>query len=197
MIELLKVPFLFGGIFCSQFEDELQLYTLIIICIWTSLAPQAIYCLCSQMRSDQVVPVFIINLLLADSLQICCMIAKVAGLKHCLTREIIGIFEYFGGITSVFFMTFIAMQRYFLIAWPFWYRFSRTLKVSASVSAVSWILSIYIGFNDGGWLAAIPLPLFIFFLVQTLKALSTSHNVPSMKNDKLLQLGLWWCSLTL
>ncbi|MEQ2163330.1 hypothetical protein GOODEAATRI_028914 [Goodea atripinnis] len=179
----------FEGTFCSRFEDKLQLYTRVIICIWTSLAPQAIFCLCSQMRSDQVVPVFIINLLLADSLQICCMIAKVAGLKHCLTHEIIDIFEYWGAIASVFFMTFIAMQRYFLIAWPFWYRFSRTLKVSASVSAVSWILSIYIGFNDGGWLAAIPLPLFIFFLVRTLKALSTSHNVPSDEKRQIVVVG--------
>ncbi|MEQ2193147.1 hypothetical protein XENOCAPTIV_024712, partial [Xenoophorus captivus] len=71
---------------------------------------------------------------------------------------------------------------YLLIVWPFWYRFSNKLKVSASVSAVSWTLSIYIGFNNESWLGAflaLPLPLFIFFLVRIFKALSTSHTVPS------------------
>ncbi|MEQ2180174.1 hypothetical protein GOODEAATRI_032955, partial [Goodea atripinnis] len=81
---------------------------------------------------------------------------------------------------------------YLLIVWPFWYRFSKKLMVSASVSAVSWTLSIYIGFNNKSWLGALlalplPLPLFISFLVRIFKAPSTSHNVPSDDKRQIVE----------
>uniref|UniRef100_A0A3B5L278 G-protein coupled receptors family 1 profile domain-containing protein n=1 Tax=Xiphophorus couchianus TaxID=32473 RepID=A0A3B5L278_9TELE len=126
-----------------------------------------------QIRSDHVVPVFIINLLISDIIQIC----FIYYLYNC------------GVMASVFFMTFIAMERYLLIAWPFWYRFQRKLKLSASVSVVSWILSVFIGLNNGMWqgsLLVLPMPLLIFFLVRSIKALSTAQNVPPNERQQII-----------
>ncbi|XP_016535110.1 ovarian cancer G-protein coupled receptor 1-like [Poecilia formosa] len=157
-------------------------FTIILFSIWGILAPLAIYCLYSQVRSDRVVPVFIINLLISDVIQICCMILQLGNIYYSFIKYIFIDYVYYGGVmASVFFMTFIALERYLLIASPFWYRFQRKLKVSASVSVVSWILSVYISLNNVnllGPLLVLPLPLLIFFFVRSLKALSTSHNVP-------------------
>ncbi|MEQ2281343.1 hypothetical protein AMECASPLE_029208 [Ameca splendens] len=180
----------FETMFCWYYHYKVQPFTLSIISTWLPLVPLAIYCIYSQATRDHVIPVFIVNLLLADILQIWCMIVNMTWINDYIAQYVIVAHVYNGGVmASVFFITFIAMERYLLIAWPILYRFCQTLKVSASVSAVSWILSIYIGFNNGNWLGALlalPLPLFIFFLVRTFKALSTSHNVPSDEKRQIV-----------
>ncbi|MEQ2308519.1 hypothetical protein AMECASPLE_029043 [Ameca splendens] len=101
-----------GEIFCWHYGNNVHLFTVIIISTWLSLAPPAIYCLYSQVQRDQVIPVFIINLLISDILQICCMIVEVARLNDHLAYYIIAENVYNGGVmASVFFITFIAMER--------------------------------------------------------------------------------------
>ncbi|XP_032408561.1 mas-related G-protein coupled receptor member X2-like [Xiphophorus hellerii] len=183
-------PNSFEESFCWRYYGTMKLFTITFISIWGLLSLLAIYCLYSQIRSDHVVPVFIINLLISDIIQICCMIVQVANVKGYFINYFVIYYLYNCGVmASVFFMTSIAMERYLLIAWPFWYRFQRKLKVSASVSVVSWILSVFIGLNDGNWLGSLlvlPIPLLIFFLVRSIKALSTAQNVPPDERRQII-----------
>uniref|UniRef100_A0A3P9MVC9 Mas-related G-protein coupled receptor member X2-like n=2 Tax=Poecilia reticulata TaxID=8081 RepID=A0A3P9MVC9_POERE len=183
-------PYSYLDRFCWAYGGNTTLFSIIFISIWGLLALLAIYCLYSQIRSERVVPVFIINLLISDIIQIFCVIVQLANINYGFIHNFVIYYVYHCGVMgSVFFMTFIGMERYLLIAWPFWYRFQRKVKVSASVSVVSWILSVFISLNNGnlqGSLMVLPLPLLIFFLVHSIKALSASHNVPPDERRRII-----------
>ncbi|XP_018516328.1 G-protein coupled receptor 4 [Lates calcarifer] len=171
--------------------DESSLFiiyvvTCIIIGIGLPLTLVAIYGVYSLVRNDHVAPIYIINLLISDLIQFCCMIALVTELEDWKIREIFIFLYYFGLLASVGFMVCVALERYLVIAWPLWYRFRRNIKVSIVVCVVVWalplafLLPLYFEVDfDILIIAAVylltPLPLFIFSLVGTLKALSASR----------------------
>ncbi|XP_038157017.1 G-protein coupled receptor 42-like [Cyprinodon tularosa] len=152
----------------------------------------AVYSLYSQIRSERVVPVFLINLLISDVLQVVCMVVNLAydmdtrikwtnfayGMDP-RTDRMYFIRTYHGFVVaSALFMTLITLERYLMIAHPLWYRFNKTAKVSVSVSVATWILSILMSFvsylfPEAGFL--IPLPFMIFFVALTFRALSTAQ----------------------
>ncbi|XP_031164280.1 G-protein coupled receptor 4-like [Sander lucioperca] len=171
--------------------------TYIIISIGLPLTLVAIYALHSLVRKDNVAPIYVINLLISDIIQFCCMIVYVAkpGYHIYLISDLI----YFCSLmVSVGFMVCIALERYLVIACPLWYRFRRSIKISIVVCVLVWIFSpiycfcfLFINFSDISLtittiFVLLPLPLLIFFLVGTLKALSASISVPADEKRRIV-----------
>ncbi|XP_049455583.1 G-protein coupled receptor 4-like [Epinephelus fuscoguttatus] len=173
-------------------------YVIAWIVIWIGfpLTLLAIYALYSLVREDHVAPVYVINLLISDLIQMCCLVIWVA--KSRTSAVYVSTFIYYIGVmASVGFMVCIALERYLVIACPLWYRFRRSIKYSLFVSMFVWALSL-IEFLIT-WLTSdlhalvfrtvfllLPFPLLIFFLAGTLKALSAAISVPLKEKRRIV-----------
>ncbi|KAL7383288.1 hypothetical protein ABVT39_008201 [Epinephelus coioides] len=134
-------------------------------------------------RNDHVAPIFIINLLISDLIQLWCMIAKVAQLKDGMIADIFTHIYYFCGEVSDGFMWCIALKRYLVIACPLRYCFRRTIKISVVVCVVVWV---EVQETILTFCCFLLLPLLIFFLGGTLKALSASISVHSDEKRRIV-----------
>ncbi|XP_049456159.1 G-protein coupled receptor 4-like isoform X3 [Epinephelus fuscoguttatus] len=174
----------------------MKVVTIIIICIGLPLTLVAICAVSSLVKDDHVVPIYVINLLITDLIQLCCMIALVLPKDWILSGGFILLPIYgYCLVASIGFMVCIALERYLVIACPLWYRFRRTIKVSVLVCVVVWALPAVISCllsaarnpaTIHGILLLLPLPLFIFFLGGTLKALSASISVHSDEKRRIV-----------
>ncbi|KAL7384215.1 hypothetical protein ABVT39_026604 [Epinephelus coioides] len=180
----------------EQVKFIMKVVTIIIMCIGLPLTLVAIYAVRSLVKDDHVVPIYVINLLITDLIQLCCMIAWVLPVDWILSGGIILLIIYlYCLVVSIGFMVCIALERYLVIACPLWYRFRRTIKVSVLVCVVVWALPAVISclllivrksIPFTGILLLLPLPLFIFFLGGTLKALSASISVHSDEKRRIV-----------
>ncbi|XP_042288695.1 G-protein coupled receptor 4-like isoform X2 [Thunnus maccoyii] len=171
--------------------------TWVIISIGLPLTLVAIYSLYSQVQNNNVAPIYIINLFISDIIQFCCMIVLVAKPDGKI-YEIFFYINFFGVVASVGFMVCIALERYLVIAWPLWYRFRRTIKISLVVCVVVWILPLvyvlpvyfWVRFEISETIFAVfllvPFPLLIFFLGGTLKSLFAAISVPSDEKRRIV-----------
>ncbi|XP_067466725.1 ovarian cancer G-protein coupled receptor 1-like [Thunnus thynnus] len=171
--------------------------TCVIISIGLPLTLVAIYSLYSQVKNDHVAPIYIINLLISDIFQFCCMIVKVAKPDWKIYR-IFSDIHLIGLLVSIGFMVCIALERYLIIAWPLWYHVRRTIKISLVVCVVVWtlplvfVLSVYFWVEFKavitilGVLLLAPFPLLIFFLGGTLKSLSAAISVSSDEKRRIV-----------
>ncbi|XP_041635961.1 G-protein coupled receptor 4-like [Cheilinus undulatus] len=172
--------------------------TRIIICIGLPLLLMAIYALYSLVKNGQVAPIYIINLFISDLIQLCCLIVWESEPEEGTIKKIVSRTYRCGLMTSVGFMVCISLERYLVIAHPLWYRFRRTIRISVAVCVVVWIIPLVLSLTVVPWVTAfvsriifsifllIPFPLFIFFLVGTLRALSTSVSVPSDEKRRIV-----------
>ncbi|XP_045921153.1 G-protein coupled receptor 4-like [Micropterus dolomieu] len=164
--------------------------TCTIIGIGLPLTLVAVYALYSMVRSDHVAPIYVINLLITDLLQLCYMIVEAAKPENVKTSDIVKYIFYPGLFASVYFMVCIALERYLVIAHPLWYRYRRTIKTSVVVCVLVWVLTLYFWHVYMAHIFAVllllPFPLFIFFLVGTLKTLSASISVPSDEKRRIV-----------
>ncbi|XP_049926512.1 mas-related G-protein coupled receptor member A6-like [Epinephelus moara] len=175
----------------------INVVTCIAISIGLPLTLMAIYALYSQVRNDHVAPIYIINLLISDVIQFCCMIVAVAKPE----KGVIDIFENlhrYSLLASVGFMVCVALERYLVIACPLWYHFRRTIKISVLVCVVVWVLpalcllsAYFCSYCDIAEIILavfllLPLPLLTFFLGGTLRALSATISVPSDEKRRIL-----------
>ncbi|XP_038588789.1 G-protein coupled receptor 4-like [Micropterus salmoides] len=128
----------------------------------------AIYSLYSMVRSDHVAPIYVINLLITDLIQLCYMIVPVVSNVNRTIRIISSIYLS-GLVASVYFMVCISLERY--------------LSVYPVCVELLLCLNMYIIFAI---LLLLPFPLFIFFLTGTLKALSASISVPSDEKRRIV-----------
>ncbi|XP_035848366.1 G-protein coupled receptor 4-like [Sander lucioperca] len=160
----------------------------IIICIGLPLIFVAIYSLYSQVRNDHVAPIYVINLLISDLLQFCCIICDMAPAESLIINLMSFYIYNYSLFTSVGFMVCIALERYLLIVFPLWYRCRRTIKSTVVICVVAWTLPslhLFSFFADNFDISTIiavvflllPLPLLIFFCCATLKVLSASVSI--------------------
>ncbi|KAM9345113.1 uncharacterized protein ABDE67_014011 [Symphorus nematophorus] len=150
-----------------------------------------------KVRNDHVAPIYVINLLISDLIQLCCRIVEVASNEDKMIHAIFARIYCYCVMVSVGFMVCIALERYLVIAHPLWYRFKRTIKSSVLVCVLVWVLLLvcvlilFFWVDDTAFLIIfgifffLPLPLFIFFLGGTLKALSTTR-VPSDEKRRIV-----------
>ncbi|XP_073337590.1 G-protein coupled receptor 4-like [Pagrus major] len=173
----------------------MNVVTCIIISVGLPLTLLAIYALYSMVRRDHVAPIYVINLLISDLIQFCSMITEVAAPED---HKMIGhIFHLLSLFASIGFMVCIALERYLVIACPLWYRFRRTIKISVAVSVAVWVITLAFVLPLLFWgsrtaeriifsiFFLLPLPLLIFFLGGTIKALSASR-VPSDEKRRIV-----------
>ncbi|KAK2824652.1 hypothetical protein Q5P01_021827 [Channa striata] len=171
--------------------------TLVIISVGLPLTLVAIYAVYSLVQKNNVAPIYIINLLISDLVQFCCMIIRETG----AVWSTVGPVYIFGLTASVGFMVCIALERYLVIAWPLWYRHRRTIRVSLMVCVVVWTLSLvylllalfWVGFKSFrytvlGVFLLLPFPLLVFFLGGTIKALSAAISVPTEEKRRIMGL---------
>ncbi|XP_031159543.1 mas-related G-protein coupled receptor member X4-like [Sander lucioperca] len=171
---------------CNYYDDTeaghiTDVVTCIIICIGLPLTFVAIYSLYSLVRNDHVAPIYVINLLISDLIQFCCMICEVAQPQiNIMMIYIMNEYIYtYSLMTSVGFMVCIALERYLLIVFPLWYRCRRTIKSTVVICVVAWALPALFFFTSffGDDFQLLPFPPLIFFCCATLKALSASVSI--------------------
>ncbi|KAM6997177.1 G-protein coupled receptor 4-like [Tautogolabrus adspersus] len=178
----------------QKVEFIMHVVTCIIISIGLPLTLMIIYALYCLVRKDHVAPIYVINLLISDLIQFCCMIIQETKHGSQLYQTCIIVSNIYSCVllTSVFFMVCISLERYLVIAHPLWYRFKRTIKISVVVSVVVWLIPpvFILTFHWARRILfiffIIPFPLFIFFLVGTLRALSASVSVPSEEKRRIV-----------
>uniref|UniRef100_A0A3Q1J1H3 G-protein coupled receptors family 1 profile domain-containing protein n=2 Tax=Anabas testudineus TaxID=64144 RepID=A0A3Q1J1H3_ANATE len=178
----------------KQFKEIRHVVTWIIISVGLPLTLVAIFAVYSLLRKNHVAPIYVINLLISDLIQLCCMIIRETGTTKLITRCV-----YFSSLmASVGFMVCIALERYLVIAWPLWYRHRRTIKISVVVCVVVWTFSLvciplfYFRKESTrtvfGVFLLLPFPLLIFFLVGTIKALSAAISVRAEEKRRIVGL---------
>ncbi|XP_067466957.1 G-protein coupled receptor 4-like isoform X3 [Thunnus thynnus] len=148
-----------------------------------------------KVQNNNVAPIYIINLLISDIIQLCYMIVDVAKPDGKI-EEIFFYIYYYSVLASVGFMVCIALERYLLIAWPLWYHVRRTIKSSLVVCVVVWTLPLVFVLPFYFWLESslkifvvfllVPFPLLIFFLGGTLKSLSAAISVSSDEKRRIM-----------
>ncbi|KAJ7984925.1 hypothetical protein DPEC_G00359810 [Dallia pectoralis] len=178
----------------SVFEDILYVVNLTTFSIGFPLILLAIYAMYFLIRADHMAPVYVINLLIADFVQISVRLIVLFNVWG-IVGEII---EFFGISASIGFMVCIALERYLVIAFPLWYRFRRNIKFSLIVSSIVWVFpfiqivlmyvspTVYDSLIVFSVMLLIPFPLLVFFLVGTLRALSASISVPAVEQKRII-----------
>lgn len=189
----------YGAFFYNEGAGSIiKVVTCITVFIGLPLTLMAIYALYSQVRSDHVAPIYVINLLVSDLIQLCCLIVEATQPKDWTTHVVFCLIYYFCVGASVGFMVCVALERYLVIACPLWYRFRRTIKISVLVCVVVWAIPVVGLLPLFFWknckikekiftvFLLLPLPLLIFFLGGTLRALSASISVPSDEKRRVV-----------
>uniref|UniRef100_A0A673XC44 G-protein coupled receptors family 1 profile domain-containing protein n=1 Tax=Salmo trutta TaxID=8032 RepID=A0A673XC44_SALTR len=137
----------------------------------------ASYALFSLVKAGRVAPVYVINLLISDLLQI------TITLVFIFSR----IFVRLGLCTSLGFMLLISLERYMVVVCPLWYRRRRSVKNSTLVSLSLWALAlVYVTFDYNflidmrytlmtfSAISLLPAPFLVLLFLVTQRALSRS-----------------------
>ncbi|XP_036375371.1 ovarian cancer G-protein coupled receptor 1-like [Megalops cyprinoides] len=148
-------------------------------------------------RADYVAPVFVINLLISDLLQIAITAvfiasryfdAEMAALRTA--RAVSRVIVHLGLAASLAFMLCISLERYLLVAHAVWHRSHRSVRLSVSLSLAVWAAALvyvvleYMLSPDGAHsqvvfsvTSLLPAPFLVFSCVGTWRALRRSLSL--------------------
>ncbi|XP_063050291.1 G-protein coupled receptor 4-like [Engraulis encrasicolus] len=163
----------------------------------------AIRGLLSMIKSDHVVPVYVINLLISDVLKMCGRPVVLSMAPSGWVYELVAFLYCSGMHASISFMLCIAGERYTMIVHPLWYRFHRTIKKSILCSMTVWMVTfvslgvlvlaavkdiIGVGTVFVSWsiFGLLPYPFALFFFVETWRALSKSISIPPREQRRIM-----------
>ncbi|XP_061084681.1 G-protein coupled receptor 4 [Conger conger] len=180
--------------------NPLTVIDIVTISIELPVLCWAVFVLYHQVKTGYVIPVYVINLLISDFIQIIGRIfydlSMILILPEFYPHEF-GRFLFMLGIfASIGFMVCIALERYLLVVHPLWYRCHHTIKHSILLSLAVWLSLVLflIGFVFGFWADSgilfafiiIPFLLLLFFLGAIWRALSHSISVPHKEKKRIL-----------
>uniref|UniRef100_A0A3B3HUV2 G-protein coupled receptors family 1 profile domain-containing protein n=1 Tax=Oryzias latipes TaxID=8090 RepID=A0A3B3HUV2_ORYLA len=147
-----------------------------------------------SVRADHVVPVYVINLLISDILQLFSCIVRAAKNETEICNNF-RIIQNYGLMVSICFMVIISLERYLCVAWPLWYRLRRNIRTSVKVCIVTWLLCLLLYIINEllvkkdillAIFLLLPFPLLIFFLCGTHKALIRTHSVHTVEKRRII-----------
>ncbi|KAK2824663.1 hypothetical protein Q5P01_021838 [Channa striata] len=104
----------------DDIESVLHVTRWIIICTGFPLTILAIYAFYSLVRHDHVAPIYVINLLISDLIQLCCMVIWVTKIKAQQLNNVTCFVYIFSLLTSVGLMVCVSLERYLVISQPLW-----------------------------------------------------------------------------
>ncbi|MBN3305971.1 GPR4 protein, partial [Amia calva] len=169
----------------------------------------ALFSLYRMIRADMVVPIYIINLLISDLLQIIARIVRLIllTLTHSERLQVAKAFSFslfiLGLSASIGFMLCIALERYLVVAHPLWYRCRRSIRHTTLVSVGVWVSvviltavvmplyfmphfqqQITISFSV---LFLLPFPLLLFFFFGTWRAIAGATSVRDEEKRRIVR----------
>uniref|UniRef100_W5LVV5 G-protein coupled receptors family 1 profile domain-containing protein n=1 Tax=Lepisosteus oculatus TaxID=7918 RepID=W5LVV5_LEPOC len=125
---------------------------LFVFCVGLPVNCLAIYGLCRLVKSGMAVPVYVINLLVSDLLQLAVKPVLIArrlspcpGLQLQRAYAASKMIHFFGLCGSIWFMVCIALERYLVVGRPLWYRSHRGLWRTGLVSLAVWAFTLAVG----------------------------------------------------
>ncbi len=161
-----------------------SLFEIPVVCL-------TLFALCFLIKSHRAASVYVIHLILSDMLQIGFIIVLTTELatpalwsayKYCL-------------VVGLFFMAFIAVERYILVSHPHWYRSHHSVKMSCFISFIIWLMPLtFIKIRDQEMFTMIsqslacfvPYSVILLCFVGTWRGLSHAISLTSHKRKLIL-----------
>ncbi|XP_035258943.1 proteinase-activated receptor 2-like [Anguilla anguilla] len=186
------------------FEDVIAW---IIFCFGLPAICLASYALYRLIKANHVAPIYVINLLISDLVQIIVRIFfmtdrffGIQSKEYIVTYNVLLVVVRFGLIASLGFMVCISLERYLVVVHPLWYRYYRNIKHSVLASLVVWVLSVIYAAIDYNVLMKdhitftivfsilflLPMPLLVFLYVGTRRALAGTVSVSDAEKKRIM-----------
>lgn len=162
------------------------------------------YALLRLLKKDRAAPIFAINLLLSDLIQIGITVVFIISrffdatfypvvMARCIAR----LFVHLGLTSSLGFMLLISAERYLMVACPVWYLTKNSAKISILISVCMWTFSLaYSSLNYAflihtrfsllllSIICLLPAPFLVGLFTATWKALNKSTAMRNTKNRR-------------
>uniref|UniRef100_UPI0037E8113D proteinase-activated receptor 2-like n=1 Tax=Semicossyphus pulcher TaxID=241346 RepID=UPI0037E8113D len=170
----------------------------------------ACYALLCLLKKDRAAPIFALNLLLSDLIQIGITVVFVISRyfdpafppllrARCVAR----LFVRLGLSSSLSFMLLISAERYVMVACPVWYHTKNSAKLSILISVSAWIFSLAFSTMDYYLMShtrfpflvfaifcLLPAPFLLGLFIATWKALNKSNTMRNNMKNKRRVLGV-------
>lgn len=167
----------------------------------------ACYALLFLLKKDRLAPIFAINLLLSDLLQIAITVVFIISRFYdanfypfMRARCVARLFVRLGLTASLCFMLLISAERYSMVAFPIWYRTKNRAMFSILISISVWILSLaystldyfFIGHSSllFSVICLLPAPVLLGLFIATRKALNNSMAMRHEAKNRRKILGV-------
>ncbi|KAA0707402.1 hypothetical protein E1301_Tti023089 [Triplophysa tibetana] len=151
----------------------------------------SLYALCCLIKSQRTASVFVIHLILSDLIQLICVILMTWERTFMLLAAYL-----YTVIVGVYFMAFVAFERYLLVSHPIWHKTHQTLKSSCLISLIIWFVPLIFGsirppdlYFEFLWVSValwIPYPVIILCFVGTWRGLSHAISLTPQKRRMIL-----------